>query len=85
MEKINLNDLIILIFYCICILFGAVMIGYLITAFIVYFKIGIFNLDWKEILFTSLKKGSVGGSILGLGIWIKGKLRERQDRNDIFK
>lgn len=85
MKKINLNDLIILIFYCACILFGSIMIGYFITSIIVYFKIGIFNFNWEEILFTSLKKSSVGGSILGLGIWIKGKLRERQNRKKFLK
>ncbi|WOA51444.1 hypothetical protein [Dickeya solani] len=83
MKKINLNDLVILIFYCVCIIFGAVMIGYLIAAVIVYFKIGVFDFDWKESLSTSFKKGVTGGSILGLGIWIKGKLRERQDNRKL--
>ncbi|GAA0503940.1 hypothetical protein GCM10009414_12070 [Tatumella terrea] len=78
MEKINLKDLLILVFYCICILFFAVVIGYLIASFIVYFKLGIFNIDWEVVLFDSLKKGYVGGTILGIGIWTKGKLKERQ-------
>ncbi|MEN4913472.1 hypothetical protein [Erwinia amylovora] len=78
MEKINLNDLFILVFYCICILCCAVVIGYLIASIIVYFKIGIFNIDWAIVLPDSLKKGVIGGAILGFGIWIKGKLEERR-------
>ncbi|QDX29956.1 hypothetical protein [Dickeya poaceiphila] len=83
MKKINLNDLVILIFYCVCIIFVAVIVGYLIAAVIVYFKIGVFDFDWKESLSTSLKKGVTGGSILGLGIWLKGKFRERQDNRKL--
>lgn len=78
MERINIKDLFVLIFYCICILCCAVVIGYLLASIIVYFKIGIFNIDWEIVLPDSLKKGFVGGTILGLGIWTKGKLRERQ-------
>ncbi|MCG8159193.1 MULTISPECIES: hypothetical protein [Pectobacteriaceae] len=78
MEKINIKDLFTLIFYCICILCCAVVIGYLIASIIVYFKIGIFNIDWEIVLSDSLKKGCVGGTILGFGIWAKGKLKERQ-------
>ena len=78
MEKINLKDLLILVFYCICILFCAAVIGYLIASVIVYFKLGIFNIDWEVVLLDSLKKGYVGGTILGIGIWTKGKLKERQ-------
>ena len=78
MEKINLKDLLILVFYCICILFCAAVIGCLIASVIVYFKLGIFNIDWEVVLLDSLKKGYVGGTILGIGIWTKGKLKERQ-------
>jgi hypothetical protein len=78
MGKINIKDLFILIFYCMCILFCAVALGYLIASVIVYFKLGIFNIDWEIVLLDSMKKGCIGGTILGIGIWIKGKLKERQ-------
>ncbi len=78
MEKINIKDLFILIFYCMCILCCAVMLAYLIAPTIIYFKVGIFNIDWEIVLPDTLKKGCIGGIILGIGIWLKGKLRERQ-------
>lgn len=78
MKKINIRDLSILLFYCICILCCAVVLSHLIASIIVYFKIGIFNFDWKLILSDSLKRGSIGGTILACGIWIKGKLKERK-------
>ncbi|MEI2606092.1 hypothetical protein V8O11_20120 [Erwinia aphidicola] len=80
MEKINIKDLFILIFYCMCILCCTVMLAYLIAPTIIYFKVGVFNIDWKIVLTDSLKKGCVGGIILGIGIWLKGKLKERQSR-----
>lgn len=81
MERINIKDLFILIFYCMCILCCAVMLGYLIAPTIIYFKVGIFNIDWGTVLLDSSKKGGVGGIILGIGIWLKGKLRERQSNS----
>lgn len=78
MEKINIKDLFLLIFYCICILCCAVVLGYLVASTIVYFKIGIFNIDWEIVLPDSLKRGCVGGTVLGIGIWAKGKLKELQ-------
>ncbi len=82
MKKIKLKDLVILIFYCICILFSAVILGFLIASILNYFKVGVFNFNPSEALLTALKKGSAGGSVLGLGIWIKGKLRERQGKKN---
>ncbi|MFC0226175.1 hypothetical protein [Serratia aquatilis] len=81
MGKININDLFLLIFYCVCILCFAVVLGYVIAAVIVYFKIGIFNLNWEIIIPETVRKGGIGGVILGFGIWIKGKLNERKNKN----
>lgn len=81
MKRINVKDLIMLILACVFILYAAVVLAYLISSVIVYFKIGIFDFDWKEALSDALRKSIVGGSILGFGIWIKGKLSERQDGN----
>jgi len=58
------------------------MLGYLIAPTIIYFKIGIFNIDWGIILPGVFKKGCAGGTILGIGIWLKGKLRERQGNKE---
>jgi len=82
MEKINIKDLFKLIFYCTCILCCAVMLGYLIAPTIGYFKVGIFNIDWGIVLHDTFKKSCVGGTILGIGIWLKGKLRERQGNKE---
>ena len=81
MKKTNSYDLVLLIFYCICILFCAVVLGYLTSSIIILFKIGTFNFDWKIVFPIALKKGCAGGLVLGLGIWIKAKLQERRDKN----
>jgi len=54
------------------------MLAYLIAPAIIYFKVGIFNIEWEIVLPDTLKKGCIGGIILGISIWLKGKLRERQ-------
>lgn len=82
MERINLYDMVNLIFYCICILFCTVMLGFLIASIIIYFNTGVFRFEWGNAFFSALKKSCTGGSILGIGIWIKGKLRELKFKNN---
>ncbi|RKO81992.1 hypothetical protein C5E04_04145 [Pectobacterium parmentieri] len=80
MEKINIKDLVKLLFLCVSILSVAVVIAYLLASVIVYFKIGIFYFDWKEAFSDAFRKGIVGGLILGFGLWIKAKLQEHKNK-----
>lgn len=82
MGKINIKDLVKLVFLCISLLMVAVIIGYLLASVIVYLKINVFDFNWKEALVEAFRKGIVGGGILGFGIWIKAKLQERKNNRD---
>jgi hypothetical protein len=85
MEKINIKDMVKLIFSCVSILYVAVVLAYLMASIIVYFKMDIFDFDWKEVFSDALRKGIVGGLILGFGIWIKAKLQERKNKKEADK
>ncbi|TNV14017.1 hypothetical protein FH968_20720 [Buttiauxella sp. B2] len=80
MEKINIKGLVKLIFSCVSILYVAIVFAYLMASVIVYFKIDIFEFDWKEAFADAFRKGITGGLILGFGIWIKAKLQERKNK-----
>lgn len=85
MEKINIKDLVKLVCICVSILFIAVVIGYLIVSVIVYFKINVFEFDWREAFSDALRKGIAGGLILAFGIWIKARLQERKRKKEADK
>lgn len=85
MEKIDINDLVKLIFSCVIILYTAIISAYLLASIIIYFKMDVFYFDWKEAFFDAFRKGIVGGSILGFGIWIKAKLQERKNKKESDK
>lgn len=85
MEKINIKDLVKLVCICVSILFIAVVIGYLIVSVIVYFKINVFEFDWREAFSDALRKGIAGGLILAFGIWIKARLQERKNKKEADK
>lgn len=76
MAKINTKDLVKLIFICMSIMYVAVVLAYLIASVVVYIRIDAFDFDWKETSADALSKGILGGIVLGLGIWLKGKLQE---------
>ncbi|MBW9398267.1 hypothetical protein FHC51_00130 [Leclercia sp. EC_58] len=78
MEKFNIKDLVKLVCVCVSILFIAVLISYLIVSVIVYFKISVFEFDWREAFSDALRKGIAGGLILAFGIWVKARLQERK-------
>ncbi|AOV95946.1 hypothetical protein A9798_02570 [Edwardsiella hoshinae] len=83
MGKINIKDLVKLIFLCICIMYLAVALAYLMASIIVYIKIDVFDFYWKEAFSDAFKKGVVGGSILGFGIWVKAKLQEYKNKKGL--
>ncbi|HIG8569834.1 TPA: hypothetical protein ACYEK7_004721 [Escherichia coli] len=78
MGAINIKDLVKLIFLCIGLMFATVAMAYLLASVIVYFKINTFDFNWSEALPDAFRVGGVGGTILGLGLWIKAKLQERK-------
>lgn len=85
MEKINIKDLVKLISSCVSIMYVAVVLAYLFASIIVYIKIDIFDFDWKEAFSDAFRKGTVGGVILGFGIWIKAKLQEYKNKKEADK
>lgn len=78
MGAINIKDLVKLIFLCIGLMFATVVMAYLLASVIFYFKINTFDFNWSEALPDAFRVGGVGGTILGLGLWIKAKLQERK-------
>ncbi|EKJ4540546.1 hypothetical protein PG549_004439 [Escherichia coli] len=78
MGAINIKDLVKLIFLCIGLMFATVVMAYLLASVIVCFKINTFDFNWSEALPDAFRVGGVGGTILGLGLWIKAKLQERK-------
>ena len=78
MGAINIKDLVKLIFLCIGLMFATVVMAYLLASVIVYFKINTFDFNWSEAHPDAVRVGGVGGTILGLGLWIKAKLQERK-------
>lgn len=78
MGAINIKDLVKLIFLCIGLMFATVVMAYLLASVIVYFKINTFDFNWSEAPPDAFRVGGVGGTILGLGLWIKAKLQERK-------
>lgn len=85
MGKINIMDLVKLIFSCVIILYFAVVLAYLMASVIVYFKMDVFDFDCKEAFIDAFRKGIVGGLILGFGIWIKAKLQESKNKKESDK
>lgn len=79
MIKNNLSQLIVLVFRCILLFFFLVIIGNLIGSFIVYFKLGYFLVEWKEVIITSFRRSFLPGIILGIGIWFKSKFQEKKN------
>lgn len=78
MGAINIKDLVKLIFLCIGLMFATVVMAYLLASVIISFKINTFDFNWSEALPDAFRVGGVGGTILGLGLWIKAKLQERK-------
>ncbi|EXU74080.1 hypothetical protein BG55_19155 [Erwinia mallotivora] len=80
MLKNNLFILIKLILSCLILFLIANVISELLASSIIYFKKGFFPFSWERAFASFFESGYVGGLILGVGIWIKIKLKERKDR-----
>lgn len=82
MKKINLWDLIKLIILSNIFMIFLDVFGNVVVLVMVYFKIGVFIFDLDDFLYGSLDKALAGGTVLGIGLWLKHKLQERQEQKD---
>lgn len=82
MKKINLWDLIKLIILSNIFMIFLDVFGNAVVLVMVYFKIGVFIFDLDDFLYGSLDKALAGGTVLGIGLWLKHKLQERQEQKD---
>ncbi len=80
MLKNNLFILIKLILSCLILFLIANVVSELLASSIIYFKKGFFPFSWESVSGSFFESGYIGGLILGIGIWIKVKLRERKDK-----
>lgn len=85
MKRNNITQLFILIGCNVFIFFFLIFLGQSLATIFVYFKVGFFMFDWKETILLSLKKGSVIGLTLGVGLWIKARLQERKNKKNSVK
>lgn len=82
MKKINIWDLIKLIILSNIFMIFLDIFGNALLLIMVYFKIGVFIFNWDDFLYGSLDKALAGGTVLGIGLWLKYKLQERQEQKD---
>jgi len=82
MKKINLWDLIKLIILSNIFMIFLDVFGNAMVLVMVYFKIGVFIFNLDDFLYGSLDKALAGGTVLGIGLWLKHKLQERQEQKD---
>lgn len=82
MKKINIWDLIKLIILSNIFMIFLDIFGNALLLIMVYFKIGVFIFNWDDFLYGSLDKALAGGIVLGIGLWLKYKLKERQEQKD---
>ncbi len=76
--KSNFFLLVKLMFMCLILFLFFDIISVLLGSSIVYFKKGFFPFSWSNVFASFLESGYVGGLILGIGIWIKIRLKERK-------
>lgn len=80
MLKNNLFSLVKLILCCLILFFIGDVIAELLASVIFYFKKGFFTFSWSDVFSSFFESGYVGGLILGFGIWIKIRLKERKSQ-----
>ncbi|TKI02298.1 hypothetical protein [Martelella alba] len=78
MKANKLPLIITLIYRCVFVFIFLCMTGTILASVLVFFKLGYFTFDWKEALPISIKKGTVAGLVLAVGIWIKVKLAAKK-------
>lgn len=80
MKKIGLSYFLILTLYCFILFVFIFILADLAAALIVFSKINKFMFIWKDAIEGSLDKGSTYGVLTGIGLWIKAKLQEYQEK-----
>lgn len=83
MKKINLLDLIRLIILSNVFMIFLDVFGNALVLVMVCFKTGIFIFYLDDFLYGSLDKALAGGTVLGIGLWLKHKLQERQKQKGL--
>ncbi|MFP1909056.1 hypothetical protein ACLEE6_08275 [Lonsdalea quercina] len=84
-KKVGIVWLFFLIFYCSFLVSAVLFICQLGVSAVFYFSDGQFLFLWADALHVALKKGCLAGFILGIGLWIKAKLQEREARKSLAK
>ena len=80
-KKAGLPLLIFLVIYWMIVIFLIVLLSSFCIAFIFYLKnSNDFYFDFFNESIYSLSKAVPGGSVLGVGIWIKARLQARKDQ-----
>lgn len=77
---VNFSTLLLLEILCVLFFVFIVFLSCLLGRLIVYFKSGVVVFDWERDFFQSIKVGSVAGFILGIGLWIKAWLLQRENK-----
>lgn len=80
MLKNNLFSLVKVILSCLVLFLIGDVVAELLASAIVYFKKDFFPFSWESVFASFLESGYVGGLILGVGIWLKIRLKERKTR-----
>lgn len=81
-NSVGLSLLVFLLFYWVVAILLIVFLFTLGIAIFFYLRVGNeFYFDFFKELKYSLRKAVPGGSILGIGIWIKAWLEERENKN----
>ncbi len=76
-KKTGLPWLFFLLIYCVFLITIVLFFVQLIVATIFYFGDGRFLFSWQNAFTSALSKGTVAGTVLGAGIWIKTKIEEK--------
>lgn len=81
-EKNKLGEILTLAFRCSLVFFVIFFIANLVGSVLVFLKLGYFEFNWKETIFTSIKKGVLIGLTLGTSLWLKARLLDRKGRRN---
>ena len=83
-RKVGMGLFIFLIIYWIFVIFLAVFLISLGIALLFYFKNdNTLYFDWIKESIYAIKKAVIGGSVLGIGIWVKARLQARKDKKEL--
>lgn len=80
-KKVGMGLFIFLIIYWVFVIFLAVFLISLGIALLFYFKNdNTLYFDWITESIYAIKKAVIGGSVLGIGIWVNARLQSRKNK-----